>query len=510
MEVEPGPSSSKTAEKKASEKQSGEKKDSTGQKRVRNRPARSKNAKKEVDVKGDSSEKNEDQKLKSIEASPKKRSKRNKKKNTLKKETKKAKESGDFDPNAKLKVVVRRLPPNLPEHIFWKAISPWILRKGAASTEQNSGSHNVSSSKAPFADQAYFVPGKLKDGSRRGIQADSNASPHTFSRAYIRFHDTNDLINFHQGFDGHLFKDSKGNEYIALVEFAPFQKMPEDGVRKKKQDPLAGTIEENDDYKHFVGIMKQTEAELAQEKGQGQLEKTDAQLIAHLTSLSADSQSAQKQAKSTPLLEHLRAQRLAKSEASAQKQARNQTSKNSATATKKTSKGTSGISGTIKGKEKATLDSSIPTGPKAMGQKQQRDAQKSESGSKKNKKSEKLANVARLDKNSNPDHVENNVTQNKKQPKKELGRTNKSEGENSGAHKIASSKPVTPKIPSPPTKVAILKREMKDSTGQKHASSSTSAQTIDEMNEVKMDENVKQPRTSRGRRGRGTGSGGDS
>lgn len=26
----------------------------------------------------------------------------------------------------RLKLVVRRLPPNLPEELFWKTVSPWI------------------------------------------------------------------------------------------------------------------------------------------------------------------------------------------------------------------------------------------------------------------------------------------------------------------------------------------------------------------------------------------------
>lgn len=497
MEGEKG-ASSKGDERKGNEKQTGEKKESTGQKRIRNRPKRSKNAKKEAEVKEQPEEKNEDQKLKPGEAAPKKRRQQRKNKKKKPREAKEAKESGDYNPKIKLKVIIRRLPPNLPEQIFWQAISPWVLRSESSkvAVQDKPVSQAESSSKVPFADQAYFVPGKLKDGSRRGVQADSNASPHTFSRAYIRFHKTDDLVNFHRGFDGHLFRDSKGNEYFAVVEFAPFQRMPEDGVKRKRPDNLAGTIEEDEDFKQFIGILTQAEAELAQEKGQGQLEKTDAQLMAHLTSLSADSQNAQKQAKSTPLLEHLRAQRLAKSGPSTQKQAR--------AGKTKSAKGSTS-SGTTKSKVKAISDPSIPTGPKAMLQKQ-KDTSKSETGNKKSKNSEKLANSARLDKNSNPDHAENNVTQTKKQPKREQNRTNKAEGENSGVGKIASNKTITPKIASspPPAKIAILKREMKDSEGQKQTSSSpSSAAAID------ADQNTKQPPTSRGRRGRVAGSGGD-
>lgn len=51
-------------------------------------------------------------------------------------------------------------------------------------------------------------------------------------------------MNFHQAFDGHLFRDVKGNEYMAVVEFAPFQRMPSDTVGRKHVDPLLNTIEE--------------------------------------------------------------------------------------------------------------------------------------------------------------------------------------------------------------------------------------------------------------------------
>lgn len=29
-------------------------------------------------------------------------------------------------PDARIKVVVRRLPPNLPENIFWDSVAPWV------------------------------------------------------------------------------------------------------------------------------------------------------------------------------------------------------------------------------------------------------------------------------------------------------------------------------------------------------------------------------------------------
>ena len=95
----------------------------------------------------------------------------------------------------KLKVVVRRLPPNLPEDIFWKAVSPWATRPEKAGHNQDSAGigatnagkqqsasqeespesaqqneekprsdHRNAHSSPSTLDSGYFVAGKLKDG----------------------------------------------------------------------------------------------------------------------------------------------------------------------------------------------------------------------------------------------------------------------------------------------------------------------------------------------------------
>jgi regulator of nonsense transcripts 3 len=33
--------------------------------------------------------------------------------------------------NERLKTVVRRLPPNLPEDIFWQSVQPWVTEESA-------------------------------------------------------------------------------------------------------------------------------------------------------------------------------------------------------------------------------------------------------------------------------------------------------------------------------------------------------------------------------------------
>ena len=80
------------------------------------------------------------------------------------------------------------------------------------------------------------------------------------SRAYIAFKSAEQVSQFSREYDGHLFRDkqgdssssmsfvfgalqftftAKGNESFAVVEFAPFQKLPPE---RKKADARAGTI----------------------------------------------------------------------------------------------------------------------------------------------------------------------------------------------------------------------------------------------------------------------------
>lgn len=78
------------------------------------------------------------------------------------------------------------------------------------------------------------------------------------SRAYIAFKEEATLALFSREYDGHVFRDKAGafsilahlvcldlpraigNESTAVVEFAPFQKVPNE---KKRADTRAGTIE---------------------------------------------------------------------------------------------------------------------------------------------------------------------------------------------------------------------------------------------------------------------------
>ncbi|KAL5478385.1 hypothetical protein ACEPAI_2569 [Sanghuangporus weigelae] len=166
----------------------------------------------------------------------------------------------------KLKTIVRRLPPNLPEDAFWQSVQPWVTDETAS--------------------WRAFYPGKI----RKKHNVNKENMP---SRAYIAFRTVEQLAAFSQAYDGHIFRDKTGNESFAVVEFAPFQKVPPE---KRKVDTRMGTIEQDDDFKSFLASLsaptsKPTETEA-------------------LEALVAASQ-ALEQPKTTPLLEALRAEKQA-------------------------------------------------------------------------------------------------------------------------------------------------------------------------------------------------------
>ncbi|XP_076037411.1 UPF3 regulator of nonsense mediated mRNA decay isoform X2 [Oratosquilla oratoria] len=113
------------------------------------------------------------------------------------------------------KIVVRRLPPGMTEEEFCEAVSP-------------------------LPENDYFA----------FITADRSLGPNAFTRVYINFRNSDDVFTFRDQFDGYVFVDQKGNEYQAMVEYAPFQKIPK--RPSKKRDLRCGTIDQDQDYLAFV------------------------------------------------------------------------------------------------------------------------------------------------------------------------------------------------------------------------------------------------------------------
>uniref|UniRef100_A0A6Q2ZAY3 UPF3 domain-containing protein n=1 Tax=Esox lucius TaxID=8010 RepID=A0A6Q2ZAY3_ESOLU len=110
---------------------------------------------------------------------------------------------------AMTKIVIRRLPPSITKEELEEQLQP-----------------------LPEVDYLEF------------FSNDSSMYPHVFARAYINFKNQEDIVLFRDRFDGYVFIDNKGQEYPAIVEFAPFQKIAK--KRSKKKDAKSGTIDEGD------------------------------------------------------------------------------------------------------------------------------------------------------------------------------------------------------------------------------------------------------------------------
>ncbi|XP_061747671.1 regulator of nonsense transcripts 3B [Nerophis ophidion] len=116
---------------------------------------------------------------------------------------------------AMTKIVIRRLPPSLTKEELEEQLQP-----------------------LPELDYLEF------------FSNDTSLYPHLFARAYINFKNQEDIVLFRDRFDGYVFIDNRGQEYPAVVEFAPFQKTSK--KKSKKKDAKCGTITKDPDYKKFL------------------------------------------------------------------------------------------------------------------------------------------------------------------------------------------------------------------------------------------------------------------
>lgn len=92
------------------------------------------------------------------------------------------------------------------------------------------------------------------------VSGDPSLKEFAFSRSYVKFEKYNDVIMFRNRFDGYVFLDSKGDEYPAIVELAPFQKMFRRTESKQiKKDLKKNTILDDPDYKQFVEELEKTQ-----------------------------------------------------------------------------------------------------------------------------------------------------------------------------------------------------------------------------------------------------------
>ncbi|KAL3843657.1 hypothetical protein ACJIZ3_001060 [Penstemon smallii] len=70
-----------------------------------------------------------------------------------------------------------------------------------------------------------------------------------FSRAYIDFNKPEDVIEFAEFFNGHVFVNEKGTQFKAIVEYAPSQRVPK---QWSKKDGREGTLLKDAEYIEFL------------------------------------------------------------------------------------------------------------------------------------------------------------------------------------------------------------------------------------------------------------------
>ncbi|CAG8573237.1 12351_t:CDS:2 [Funneliformis caledonium] len=215
-------------------------------------------------------------------------------KSLVKSKKSKSKRTGHSKNATKTKVVVRRLPPLILEQVFFESVEQWVNKETCTWSRFHQGRISKSKNKESI-----------------------------FSRAYLHFKTVEQVLEFHRGYDNHLFVDRQGNENRAVVEFAIYQKLPKE---HKKPNPKQGTIETDPDYLAFLESLKVEETQHATtkepgvllESGATQLERLEARLA---NAAAINAANAVEKPKTTPLIEHLRALKSAKSKSQLTKQA---------------------------------------------------------------------------------------------------------------------------------------------------------------------------------------------
>ncbi|KAF8016066.1 hypothetical protein BT93_H1579 [Corymbia citriodora subsp. variegata] len=114
------------------------------------------------------------------------------------------------------KVVLRHLPPSITQGMLVDQIDTAF-----------GGRYNW------FA----FRPGK------------SSLKQQVHSRAYINFKRPEDVIEFAEFFEGHVFVNEKGTQFKTIVEYAPSQRIPK---QTSKKDGREGTIIKDPEYLEFL------------------------------------------------------------------------------------------------------------------------------------------------------------------------------------------------------------------------------------------------------------------
>ncbi|CAA0814068.1 Regulator of nonsense transcripts UPF3 [Striga hermonthica] len=119
----------------------------------------------------------------------------------------------------------------------------------------------------------------------------------THSRAYINFIRPEDVIEFAEFFNGHVFVNEKGSQFKAIVEYAPSQRTPK---QWSKKDGREGTVLKDHEYLEFLEFLGKPVENLP--SAEIQLEKKEAERAGAPKNVPIV----------TPLMEYVRQKRVAK------------------------------------------------------------------------------------------------------------------------------------------------------------------------------------------------------
>ncbi|TYJ03712.1 hypothetical protein E1A91_A12G046800v1 [Gossypium mustelinum] len=162
------------------------------------------------------------------------------------------------------KVILRHLPPSITESVLLEQVDSAF-----------SGRYNWLS----------FRPGK---SSQKNL---------SYSRAYVDFKRPEDVLEFAEFFNGHVFVSEKGAQFKAVVEYAPSQRVPK---QFSKKDGREGTISKDPEYLEFLEFLEKPVENLP--SAEIQLERREAERAG----VSKDSPIV------TPLMDFVRQKRAAK------------------------------------------------------------------------------------------------------------------------------------------------------------------------------------------------------
>ncbi|KAG8064587.1 hypothetical protein GUJ93_ZPchr0004g38939 [Zizania palustris] len=169
------------------------------------------------------------------------------------------------DPALRTKVVLRRLPPAIAQQAVLDQVD------------------------ARFAgryDWSSFSPGN------------ASQKNHRYSRLYLNFKSPEDVVEFAEVFNAHVFVNEKGAQFKALVEYAPSQQVPKSNTKK---DARQGTIMKDPEYLEFLESISKPAEHLP--SAEIQLERKEAERAA----------AGKEPPVVTPLMVFVRQQRVAKS-----------------------------------------------------------------------------------------------------------------------------------------------------------------------------------------------------